>query len=164
MRPTATNSSSSPNSPTSSEQPPNSRGDGDLAPPLAELDGRRASRRFSNLFGVLDRRRLAEAEPQERLAALRELREQQRAHGETAEDAAERRRRHRLTARLQDVFSVRTTGVGNTTESSTAAPTAPAAASQAQGTSTETSPSGGLTPAASSAPGTSPTPPPARTA
>ena len=84
---------------------------GSFAPPLAETDeadgvaGSRATRRISMLRNVLHMRTA-----EERAAALRELREQQE-EGERQEVGANNdvvRRRNRLTARLQDVFRVRT--------------------------------------------------------
>lgn len=91
---------------------------GSFAPPLEEQpssenvqeqtqDGfQRASRRFSGFVGgILNPRRMLDASPQERVEALRQLRERQIAAGETEHEA---RRRRRLTALLSDTFSVRT--------------------------------------------------------
>jgi hypothetical protein len=65
----------------------------------------RASRRFSAFLDTLNPRRMEHASPQERIAALRQLREARRA---APEEEMETRRRRRLTARLHDTFHVRT--------------------------------------------------------
>lgn len=62
---------------------------------------RRASR-------FLDLHRLRTAPADERIAALRRLREQSRRDGEAAEDVEEPSRRARLTGRLRDTFRIRT--------------------------------------------------------
>jgi len=86
-----------------------------FAPPLISSDGvldqgleglQRASRRVSGLArAMLNPRRLENASTQERIAALRRLRERQREAGETEQEA---RRRRRLTVVLADTFAVRT--------------------------------------------------------
>jgi hypothetical protein len=90
--------------------PPPIDPDGDgSAPPVRQLypsanPVRRSSRRGSSIIAdirdILNPRTMREASTQERIAALRVVRE----HG-AEEDA---RRRRRLTTKLQDVFSVRT--------------------------------------------------------
>jgi len=77
------------------------------------VGAQRGSRRLSRIADVLSLRRMQDAPPGERMAALRRLRaenERQRASVGMGEDAG---RRRRLAARLQDVFSVRTRRVGN---------------------------------------------------
>jgi hypothetical protein len=67
---------------------------------------RQQRRRISRF---LDLNRLRHAPPDERIAALRELREQSRAEGDQVEDVEEQRsRRTRLTGRLRDTFRIRT--------------------------------------------------------
>jgi hypothetical protein len=73
------------------------------APSDMPANGRRASRRMSlmhDIRDVLNPRAMRDASAQERIAALRSVRVQG--------DDDDVRRRRRLTARLQDVFSVRT--------------------------------------------------------
>ena len=94
---------------------------GSFAPPLAPpsssastdnvhelgLEGfQRASRRVSGLArAMLNPRRMENASTQERIAALRRLRDRLRENGESEQEA---RRRRRLTAVLSERFSVRT--------------------------------------------------------
>ena len=56
----------------------------------------------------LDLNRLRHAPPDERIAALRRLREQSQRDGEGVEDVEEPSRRARLTGRLRDTFRIRT--------------------------------------------------------
>jgi hypothetical protein len=56
----------------------------------------------------VDLRRLRHAPPDERIAALRSLREESQRLPVVAEDTEERSRRARLTGRLRDTFRVRT--------------------------------------------------------
>lgn len=86
----------------------------DNLPPPLEVDGsgppsNRASRRMSGLWEVLNPRRMAHATPEERIAALRRLREQ---NGRNIVEDQETRRRRRLTARLGETFGVRTRARG----------------------------------------------------
>jgi hypothetical protein len=83
--------------------------DGAFLPPLdqpVEQTGRRSSRRQSLIWDLLNPRLMRDASPQERIAALRRLREERRA---SQAEEAEARRIRRLTARLHDVFHIRTT-------------------------------------------------------
>lgn len=57
---------------------------------------------------LLDLNRLRHAPPDERIAALRQLREQSQREGAPTEDVEEISRRARLTNRLRDTFRVRT--------------------------------------------------------
>jgi hypothetical protein len=57
---------------------------------------------------LLDLNRLRHAPPDERIAALRQLREQSQQEGEPTEDVEESSRRARLTNRLRDTFRIRT--------------------------------------------------------
>ncbi|KAE9961392.1 hypothetical protein BLS_002239 [Venturia inaequalis] len=86
----------------------------DHLPPPLEMDGsgppsNRASRRMSGLWEVLNPRRMAHATPEERIAALRRLREQNQRN---SVEELETRRRRRLTARLGETFGVRTRARG----------------------------------------------------
>jgi hypothetical protein len=91
----------------------------ELPPPLgvegaetAETDNgsNHQRRRVSRL---LDLNRLRHAPPDERIAALRQLREQSQREGEPAEDVEETSRRARLTNRLRDTFRIRTRAQNN---------------------------------------------------
>lgn len=77
-------------------------------------------RRISNyLHGTLNARRMRDASVEERLAALRSVREE--ANREEAADEADEqrmRRRSRLTTRLREKFRVRTRAHGEAVESS----------------------------------------------
>lgn len=89
-------------------------GPSDNLPPPLEVDGpgppsNRASRRMSGLWEILNPRRMAHATPEERIAALRRLREQ---NGRNPTEEQETRRRRRLTARLGETFGVRTRARG----------------------------------------------------
>jgi hypothetical protein len=99
---------------------------------------RRASGLQSGMWDLLNPVRMADATAQERLDALRHVREYRRT---TPAEEAEARRRRRLTARLQDVFHIRTKARGVSSDedipegtatvaasSSSAAPAAAAAA------------------------------------
>jgi len=100
----------------SADATPSAEGD-ELPPPLSANDGHEAAtgnddssdapqRRRVSRF--LDLNRLRTAPPDERIAALRRLREQSRREGEATEDVEERSRRARLTGRLRDTFRIRT--------------------------------------------------------
>lgn len=64
---------------------------------------------MSGLWEVLNPRRMAHATPEERIEALRRVREQ---NGQNATEEHETRRRRRLTARLGETFGVRTRARG----------------------------------------------------
>ncbi|QDS75441.1 hypothetical protein FKW77_003943 [Venturia effusa] len=86
----------------------------DNLPPPLDADGtsppsNRASRRMSGLWEVLNPRRMAHASPEERIEALRRLREH---NGRNPTEEQETRRRRRLTARLGETFGVRTRARG----------------------------------------------------
>lgn len=115
LRPSTSHDTANPDDP---ERQGSGEGNDTLSPPLQaqasseNLPGQtpdrfqRASRRLSGFVGgILNRQRMLDASPQERLEALRQLRERQRTTGESEQDA---RRRRRLTALLSDTFSVRT--------------------------------------------------------
>jgi len=81
----------------------------DLPPPLSEStdpSARRGSRRQSLIMSILNPRAMRDATPQQRLAALRQVRQERQS---TPAEDAEARSRRRLTLRLQDVFSIHTT-------------------------------------------------------
>jgi hypothetical protein len=94
-----------------------------FAPPLNDsIDvpaARRASRRQSLVWDLLNPRLMRDATPQERIEALRRVREERRT---TPGEEVEARRRRRLTTRLHDVFSIRTTRNRSPGASSAAAP------------------------------------------
>ncbi|KAI9375340.1 hypothetical protein BJX61DRAFT_539898 [Aspergillus egyptiacus] len=79
-------------------------------------------RRLSNyLHGPLNARRMRDASVEERLAALRSVREEADAtRGTEAETDEQRRRRHRLTARLREKFRIRTRAHGEDTANTNA--------------------------------------------
>jgi len=120
LRPAPTNDPNSPISPTS----PTGEGenaDAPLAPPLEAEQSEQNSEPDSNQRGhaarILELTRLRHAPAQERIAALRQLRTEQRQNQSDAtattattgtETTAERGRRARLTGRLRDVFRIRT--------------------------------------------------------
>ncbi|CAG8953862.1 hypothetical protein HYFRA_00006755 [Hymenoscyphus fraxineus] len=120
---------------------PETTAEGDeLAPPLEGENGTRTSGEGNDDAAVtqhrrrtrfLDLHRLRHAPPDERIAALRQLREQSRTTGEAVEEAEEHQgRRARLTGRLRDRFRIRTrTQNASTPPDSTPAP-APAPATQ----------------------------------
>jgi hypothetical protein len=91
----------------------------ELPPPLAvegaetaETDnGSNHQRRL--VSRLLDLNRLRHAPPDERIAALRQLREQSQREREPAEDVEETSRRARLTNRLRDTFRIRTRAQNN---------------------------------------------------
>jgi len=88
-----------------------------FAPPLEEAsDDRRRSRRISAFLDALNPRRMQDAPVEERIAALRRLREARAAAN--PEDEAETHRRRRLTARLGSVFGVRTGPAASNAEGS----------------------------------------------
>jgi hypothetical protein len=92
----------------------------ELPPPLAATEGAENSpeipedavngntQRRTRISRLLDPTRLRHAPRDERIAALRRLREQSQREGEPAEDVEEPRRRARLTGRLRDTFRIRT--------------------------------------------------------
>ncbi|KAF4627481.1 hypothetical protein G7Y89_g10674 [Cudoniella acicularis] len=88
----------------------------DLPPPLegdheaeAEAEDGTAPHGRRRMSRFLDLNRLRHAPPDERIAALRELREQSRTDAEPMEDPEEQiSRRARLTSRLRDTFRIRT--------------------------------------------------------
>jgi len=96
----------------------------------------RSSRRVSGFWEILNPRRMEEASPQERIAALRRVHEQRRATN--ASEELETRRRRRLTARLGERFGISTrprgvsppasleSSAAATAAADTTAPTAPA--------------------------------------
>jgi hypothetical protein len=93
----------------------------------------RQTRRQSAIWDILNPNRMEEASAQERIAALRHVREQR-----TPSEELEARRRRRLTLRLQDVFHIRTRALDRNAPSSemsmtsAAAGAAPAAAVSAE--------------------------------
>jgi hypothetical protein len=86
----------------------------ELPPPLGAEAGETADEASGSthqrrgVARLLDLNRLRHAPPDERIAALRQLREQSQREGEQAEDVEETSRRARLTNRLRDTFRVRT--------------------------------------------------------
>jgi hypothetical protein len=84
------------------ELPPPLSVDGAEAPETDEANVSNPQRRHSHL------NRLRHAPADERIAALRQLREQSQSEGEPAEDVEEPSRRARLTNRLRDGFRIRT--------------------------------------------------------
>jgi hypothetical protein len=85
----------------------------ELPPPISPAEGQNEAedaahpgRRRVSRF--LDLHRLRTAPPDERIAALRRLREQSRAEGEPVEDVEEPSRRARVTNRLRDTFRIGT--------------------------------------------------------
>jgi hypothetical protein len=115
LRP-VTSSTSDPTDPTSptaegSELPPPlavNEGSENGAETVAESDNASASPQRRRVSRFLDLNRLRNAPPDERIAALRRLREQSQQDGESAEDVEEPSRRARLTGRLRDTFRIRT--------------------------------------------------------
>ncbi|KAF2274129.1 uncharacterized protein EI97DRAFT_347548, partial [Westerdykella ornata] len=94
----------------------NGHGDTDqdgLAPPLQPDDGDGAHRRRSGLRDIVLFRNRPHASAEERISALRRLRDQRRVEQANTQSSAEvgtadQRRSRRLSARLSDVFSSRT--------------------------------------------------------
>ena len=74
----------------------------------AESDNASNNPQRRRVSRFLDLNRLRHAPPDERIAALRRLREQSQQEGELAEDVEEPSRRARLTGRLRDTFRIRT--------------------------------------------------------
>jgi hypothetical protein len=74
----------------------------------AEGDDASASHSRRRISRILDSHRLRHAPPDERIAALRRLREQTQRDGELAEEVEEPGRRARLSSRLRDTFRIRT--------------------------------------------------------
>lgn len=110
---TGSNSETDPVTRTSTELPPplNVEGEGTIEAAESSEDANHQRRRRSRF---LDLRRLRTAPPEERIAALRELRAQTRTE-EPVEDAEEQQsRRARLTGRLRDKFRIRTRAENNT--------------------------------------------------
>jgi hypothetical protein len=89
-----------------SELPPPLAVEGEEATSTGEGSGSSHQRR--GVARLLDLNRLRHAPPDERIAALRQLREQSQREGEQPEDVEETSRRARLTNRLRDTFRVRT--------------------------------------------------------
>ena len=111
--------------------------DGTLPPPLdaegAEASGlavpqnHRASRRLSGFItDILNPSRMQAASREERIAALRRLREHR---NQSVAEEAETRRRRRLTARLGETFGVRTRARGSSPPASGSATSSVPAAS-----------------------------------
>ncbi|OCL03735.1 hypothetical protein AOQ84DRAFT_381322 [Glonium stellatum] len=93
---------------------------GSLAPPLGPADPDSSYRRRSALRDILSLRSRPNATTEERLAALRRLREHRAQSGDVAgpesstggEEPADPGRRKRVSVMLQDVFSIRTRRTG----------------------------------------------------
>ncbi|KAH6670126.1 hypothetical protein B0J14DRAFT_111780 [Halenospora varia] len=88
-------------------------GTDDLPPPLddehsADASGDIEHQQRRRMSRFIDLSRLRHAPPDERIAALRELREQSRTNEEPVADSEETSRRARLTGRLKDKFRIRT--------------------------------------------------------
>lgn len=82
----------------------------DSHPPTRDptLERQSRQRRLTGYFSsTLNARRMREATVEERLAALRTVREEARTNGET-EDADEQRHQNRLSTRLRERFRIRT--------------------------------------------------------
>lgn len=112
LRP-VTSGTSDPTSPTAegSELPPPlaaNEGSENGAETVAESDNASTNHSRGRVSRFLDLNRLRHAPPDERIAALRRLREESQRDGESAEDAEEPSRRARLTGRLRDTFRIRT--------------------------------------------------------
>ncbi len=107
---TANTENSNPSSPTE-QSVPVAEGS-ELPPPLLVAEGSEPSAdpHRNRISRFLDLNRLRHAAPDERIAALRELREQSQREGapEVVEDTEERSRRVRLAGRLRDTFRIRT--------------------------------------------------------
>lgn len=89
----------------------------DLPPPLGDEESNNTSsppHHQSRMSRFVDLRRLRNAPPDERIAALRSLREQTR--GEAAVEGTEERSRR---SRLRDTFRVRTRNVGSSAPAAT---------------------------------------------
>jgi hypothetical protein len=80
----------------------------ELPPPLAAEEGEASNPQRRRVSRFVDLARLRHAPPHERIAALRQLREQSRREPTAPEDAEETSRRTRLTNRLRDTFRIRT--------------------------------------------------------
>lgn len=81
--------------------------------PAAEETPTHRHRRLSNyLHGTLNARRMRDASVEERLAALRSVREEANRDQEDETDEQQQRRRHRLTARFRERFRIRTRAHG----------------------------------------------------
>lgn len=89
-----------------SELPPPLGVEGEETANPDEASGSNHQRR--GVARLLDLNRLRHAPPDERIAALRQLREQSQREGEPVEDVEETSRRARLTNRLRDTFRIRT--------------------------------------------------------
>ncbi|KAE8134916.1 hypothetical protein BDV38DRAFT_273139 [Aspergillus pseudotamarii] len=90
------------------------------AEPAAEESHHRHRRLTSYLHGTLNARRMREATVEERLAALRSVREENR---NSIENEEEQQRRGRLTSRLRDRFRIRTRRHGDDGEQQPSAST-----------------------------------------
>lgn len=114
LRPVATADTENPEGQTEGEG--TTAEGGELPPPLA-AEGENATaenasvegsnRRRTHASRLLDLHRLRHAPADERIAALRQLREQSQTEAEPA-DTEEPSRRARLTGRLRDTFRIRT--------------------------------------------------------
>src|SRR6187402_1420751 len=105
----ATPEGAAPTTPEGAELPPPlsmNEGTETGVPAAGEDEASAHQRRRVSRF--LDLNRLRHAPPDERIAALRRLREQSQREGEAPEDAEEPSRRARLTNRLRDTFRIRT--------------------------------------------------------
>ncbi|KAI9037979.1 RING-H2 finger protein [Aspergillus affinis] len=79
----------------------------------ADASHQRGHHRLSNyLHGSLNARRMRDASVEERLAALRSVREEANQNAQNADNDEQVRRRSRLTARLKDKFRIRTRAHG----------------------------------------------------
>ncbi|KAL3490529.1 hypothetical protein BJX62DRAFT_137696 [Aspergillus germanicus] len=82
--------------------------------PAAEETPTHRHRRISNyLHGTLNARRMRDASVEERLAALRSVREEANREQQDETDEQQQRRRHRLTARFRERFRIRTRAHGD---------------------------------------------------
>jgi hypothetical protein len=96
--------------------------------PATEETPTHRHRRISNyLHGTLNARRMRDASVEERLAALRSVREEANREQQDETDEQQQRRRHRLTARFRERFRIRTRAHGD--EPATPPSPAPAPAS-----------------------------------
>lgn len=92
-----------------------------------ETQPHRHRRISSYLHSTLNARRMRDASVEERLAALRSVREEANRDEENETENEERRRRNRLTTRLRERFRIRTRAHGTAADESGAATPAPAA-------------------------------------
>ncbi|BCS18310.1 RING-H2 finger protein [Aspergillus puulaauensis] len=92
-----------------------------------ETQPHRHRRISSYLHSTLNARRMRDASVEERLAALRSVREEANRDQEIETENEERRRRNRLSTRLRERFRIRTRAHGTAADESGAATPAPAA-------------------------------------